>query len=284
MICSNKYEFRGMELPCGKCSYCLQHKSWVWTQRARLELISSDKNWFGTLTYGGEREVGYSEIQKMVKRWRKAGMSVRYMAVAERGKRGGRLHYHLLVHGNVTKRELEDWPHGFTYWKLIRDGDASVGKYISKYVTKEADGRVRSSLGYGLRPLKEVVATDTMQEVFKHFPLSKIIKIDNARVPRKLTKKLDTYVDPLSAEEREIFETHSQFHVVWGSQSEKEDLRNHLDAWSDRMDRDAITPPKTKRLTKTKNFKIKSFVVPSNEGTEERTRLSRENVKEGGGS
>lgn len=121
-----------VEIPCGKCSACLQRKSRDWATRMQLELpyykTSSDPKqnevWFVTLTYNDKnipvREYTVTDdgfidsyqdktpIQKFIKRVRKLAMSqhssdpsfkFKYYCTAELGSKTKRLHYHLILFG-----------------------------------------------------------------------------------------------------------------------------------------------------------------------------------------
>lgn len=92
------------------------------------------------------------ELTLWLKRVRKqSAASIRYLLVCEAHK-SGLPHYHILVHQvgevPVLKKHLEDWPHGFTQWKLVNDLTSTSG-YVTKYLLKEARARLRASVRYG---------------------------------------------------------------------------------------------------------------------------------------
>lgn len=101
-------------------------------------------------------EVG-KEITLFLKRVRKAAgvSSLRYLLVREKHK-SGLPHYHALIHESgevpIRYKVLEDnWNWGFSKFKLLEDERAAT--YVTKYLGKSNDGRVRASIGYGrLRP------------------------------------------------------------------------------------------------------------------------------------
>lgn len=109
------------------------------------------------------------ELTKFLKRLRKAtgSGSLRYMLVqevhtGERITRGGPHitglpHYHLLLHEvsseqPIKYRDLEAaWHLGFVRFKLV-DEQVKAALYVSKYLGKANEGRVRASIGYGRFP------------------------------------------------------------------------------------------------------------------------------------
>lgn len=173
---------------CRRCRVCLRKKSRLWFFRAKNEIADAPRTWFGTLTCSPENHyrldelassrkrdfwksspgkkfetqsvVLASEITKYLKRLRKmAGTRFRYLLVLETHDSAktspemkGRLHAHLLIHEisgqlPITKAILDQqWRLGFTKWKLA---DQEAAAYVSKYITKALDCRVRASLDYG---------------------------------------------------------------------------------------------------------------------------------------
>jgi len=173
---------------CRKCGWCLRRKSWEWALRAETEIERAERTWFGTLTLSPANHIRLEyvaaskyrdfaeassrkkfertsseigrELTLFFKRFRKNNPEcrIRYLAVTEihdsektSPEMRGRPHIHLLVHefpGQlVLKRALEaEWSLGFQNWKLA---DKGAGWYLSKYVSKASEVRVRASLGYG---------------------------------------------------------------------------------------------------------------------------------------
>ena len=92
---------------------CVAYARARWVARVGHE-TDGRKSWVVTLTYGGSVEPGYDEVQKAVKRMRKAGLDPRYFAVVERGSLRGRWHCHMIVTCDCTRRALEKhWSAGF---------------------------------------------------------------------------------------------------------------------------------------------------------------------------
>lgn len=168
-----------IEAGCRKCPACLRKRGIYWRERAKVEINCAARTWFGTLTFSpqerwlmecrtmrdlsacseGDRfallhRANGPLLTNYVKRLRKAaGRGLRILCVAEAHK-DGVPHYHLFVHeqhgaASITHRELtEQWPHGFSKWKLVADGDRAAS-YVAKYLFKSALARVRASARYG---------------------------------------------------------------------------------------------------------------------------------------
>lgn len=171
---------------CRKCPECLAHRSNLWAARACAEMKLARRTWFGTLTmapaahqqllalarrrYRRQRcedfdkadasdqfkelaHHGGQAVTKFLKRIRGPKASgLRYLLVVEPHK-SGLPHWHLLVHEYgepISKRQLEaQWRSGFSHWRLVQDAAPQTAFYVSKYLTKSADARVRSSARYG---------------------------------------------------------------------------------------------------------------------------------------
>lgn len=89
----------------------------------------------------------------VAKRHAPGATGVRQMAVVEFHK-SGVPHFHALIHERdpllpVRKRRLTDaWKHGISQFRLV-DGSEGAGRYVSKYLAKDAVARVRASPRYG---------------------------------------------------------------------------------------------------------------------------------------
>lgn len=177
-----------LHVPCRRCSVCLQKKAYLWRHRAVWEIAQAERTWFGTLTLRPEEhykvdllaktheretlETDYvsvfdlraREVGKMATRYfkrlrKETGQPFRYLLVNEihDGKNTspemrGRPHLHVLLHeftGQPFRKELlqRQWPHGFSNWKLVENVKAAG--YITKYISKALDARVRASINYG---------------------------------------------------------------------------------------------------------------------------------------
>lgn len=174
-----------MTVPCRKCPKCLRRRQWHWTMRAKSELGSCERTWFGTLTLRPDeqfmalsrarsrartRGVHFEEmteadqfraidqqiapdLQKWLKRLRRmTGAKIRYVIVSERHK-SGHPHYHVLIHqqrGVVAERDLRgEWKLGFSKFNLVPTDDPRAAHYVCKYLGKDIAAKVRASLSYG---------------------------------------------------------------------------------------------------------------------------------------
>lgn len=158
-----------MFVPCRRCPRCLKRRAALWAARAKVEAFGR-KTWFGTLTYGpSDRrrllagaagksgpaltqslvQTSGQDLQRYLKRVRKAGYRLRYLSVPEL-HRDGFVHWHLLIHGDVNWRMLNGtWTHGFSRFELAKDAGAI--RYVTKYLSKDRLGRIRASRSYGSR-------------------------------------------------------------------------------------------------------------------------------------
>ena len=148
-----------------------------WTGRALAEAETSTAVRFVTLTYGGGYDnsqaylLEYSDVQKFLKKLRKAGYQFRHMTVGEYGERG-RAHWHMILffdgkspdqNGDVIlqdPRKDKDrhvqgaWDLGISVWERPRSKQASIA-YVFKYVAKNVgltdEGKMRTSQNLGGR-------------------------------------------------------------------------------------------------------------------------------------
>lgn len=138
---------------CRRCAWCLRQRQRQWVHRARHEYYSHERTWFVTLTYRGDTEKSYKEVQKWLKRVRgKSPLPLRFMATEERGEKRSRKHWHVLLHcsANVSKRALKhQWKHGRCQLNLVKKASGAAA-YASKYLCKDdAPSRIRASVAYG---------------------------------------------------------------------------------------------------------------------------------------
>jgi len=154
-----------LQLRCRKCDACKRAKRNSWSYRAKYEVANSTRNWFVTLTLGHffraniPMENRLIEMQKLVtkyfKRLRKnTGAKFRYLCVFELHK-DGTPHAHLLLHDTDErlrhKTITNTWLAGFSQAKLIElDTAQKAVYYVVKYLVKDNQTRIRSSLHYGL--------------------------------------------------------------------------------------------------------------------------------------
>lgn len=176
-----------MLTPCRQCEACLRYIAYFWRGRAQTEIQAAQRTWMVTFTcrpdfhvwidhacatrernfwgqppdkiFAARAKVFGEEVTKYLKRLRKQSKAkIRYLLIAETHDglstsdfMRGRPHYHMLLHETeteVSKRLIQaQWHHGFTDVKLA---DSGAAWYVSKYITKAKQARVRASLRYGL--------------------------------------------------------------------------------------------------------------------------------------
>lgn len=75
-------------------------------------------------------------LRRLQRRYRKAGLALKYVSCTEYGKRGGRCHHHLILTGGISRDEIEAlWGNGYANSKRLQfeeDGLAALAKYITK--------------------------------------------------------------------------------------------------------------------------------------------------------
>lgn len=144
-----------IKIACRSCAICRADRVKDWVGRAIAENEVSTRSVFATLTYGDDCHIGVvpnefaatsvvkRHVQLYVKRLRKAGYAVRYLAVAEYGSIKGRCHWHILLFFNGKSPEFllgerifggdKYWPHG-----IVQYDDFSVKSayYCCKYMLK----------------------------------------------------------------------------------------------------------------------------------------------------
>lgn len=186
--------FLAAEVRCGRCAACRARAAWWKRQQVELEVLGyqGDRAWFCTFTFEGvvpEEKEAYGHVQRWIKRLRKKFPEerFRYIAVAELGGRGGRLHYHVLLfcEGRIKYRELPDWDHGFSKFKVA---DESAWQYVVKYCQKQAGVKLRGSNLLGHRIVKIVTGHDLVFSVLKQFAGATVVRIGKTRVPAKLQR------------------------------------------------------------------------------------------------
>lgn len=150
------------QVSCGKCMPCRINHMRRWLGRLLLESLCHQFTWFMTLTYDDDhlpvrkgpdgsaiRDLCKEDLQKWIKRCRKAGIRFRYFAVGEYGEKTERPHYHAIVFGpplEEAERMQELWGLGFTSGAPadIRSMRYTLG-YVLKKMTRvdEDDPRQR---------------------------------------------------------------------------------------------------------------------------------------------
>lgn len=170
---------------CRRCDWCRDQRRKDWRRRAMNEVKTAERTWFLSLTFQPDHRVGslarardrlakqgfdfdtlgqreqYEELvrectpetQRFIKRVRRnSGRKCRYLLVWE-AHSDGFPHAHMLLHevdGPITWRTITGaWCAGFSNVKLVEMSDPRVASYVTKYIAKSAQTRVRASSAYG---------------------------------------------------------------------------------------------------------------------------------------
>lgn len=106
----------GTMIGCRYCSQCIGRSVDDWTGRCIAESIHAADAYFLSLTYGRDengsedhiraRLLTYSDIQKLMKRFRASGYIPRYFCVGEYGSAKGRAHWHVLIFWKDNAHEI----------------------------------------------------------------------------------------------------------------------------------------------------------------------------------
>lgn len=119
-----------INIPCGKCLYCLNVYSTQYAVRCMLESKLYKDNCFITLTYDDEHlplnnYLDKIDVQKFLKRLRRRlePLKIRYFGCGEYGSKGLRPHYHLIIF---------NWaPDDLAFYKHLDGQDI----YLSQFLT-----------------------------------------------------------------------------------------------------------------------------------------------------
>lgn len=202
--------FISLEVPCRQCPNCLRYRAGMWMHRARVETALALRTWFSTLTIAPEEQYKTlllarakaqgqgiiwddlapaeqfqrrcdavsRQVTLYLKRVRKqSGAKLRLCLVAEKHKSGDP-HFHALVHevkGTVTERQLSgQWLLGFSKHRLVKEDDNHRhAAYVTKYLSKSSEARVRASLRYGQT---DALSVDRLAIVKNTFSTRKILQ------------------------------------------------------------------------------------------------------------
>lgn len=179
-----------VEVPCHICWQCRADRVRNWTGKCIAESQTSAAVDFVTLTYceessphrhwikepvsdGHAEDLHYEDVQKYLKRIRKAGHKVRYVVAGEYGERKNRAHWHILlfwqegrpkrmlkqqakrkdpnyIYGNEWQDEF--WHHGHVNYQPFNEAAAKyVCKYLLKWDTEQEKTR-KTKFRFSARP------------------------------------------------------------------------------------------------------------------------------------
>lgn len=144
-----------MQVPCGKCLYCLSRRSLDWQIRLKEELKHSSSAWFITLTYAdgcrptnkqGIECVSKTDVQRWMKRLRKAVFpsKVRYFLISEYSPNNHHPHYHLILFNFPTDKDIynivvKTWRFGFVMADAVNNNRIA---YVANYCLGPLMGNV----------------------------------------------------------------------------------------------------------------------------------------------
>lgn len=150
-----------VEVACHECWQCIATAVHQWVGRNIAESKSAKAAHYVTLTYGRDNDpesptfgqedhprakvLTYSDVQKWLKRLRKAGFPCRYFVTGEYGGEKGRCHWHVLLYWSdkvpghkLSERMWDDfWQHGHQWWETMHPDHV---RYACKYILKEPHG------------------------------------------------------------------------------------------------------------------------------------------------
>lgn len=135
-------ESKPIQVPCGKCAFCLTNRRSSWMFRVHHEMrTQSVPGWFLTLTYSegnvrrtatGRLSLRFRDVQLFLKRVRKSGYYCKYICVGEYGGQTHRPHYHCIMWTDCPSDKLEK------YWRMghIHFGKLTMASamYTLKYI------------------------------------------------------------------------------------------------------------------------------------------------------
>lgn len=199
MSCLSPISLGPREVPCQKCSGCLNRRVSEWVTRLEFECDSARSVVAVTLTYSDEflpadgsvsRSVVKSFLKHLRQKARRAGFTgIRFFCASEYGEKTGRPHYHLLLfnlpphlHSEIgcsdgskflkmdsKERAAYAWPYGTVHVDALLLYRKAALEYLLKYQVKsiaERDalrrGRRKEFLQMSLRPPIGGVAVDRM--------------------------------------------------------------------------------------------------------------------------
>lgn len=228
----------GRPVSCRKCWQCQAKRADDWTGRLIAESKAARACNVVTLTYGKDATYGsvdheratvltYSDIQKWVKRLRRAGHAMRYFAAGEYGSAKARAHWHVIVYWlseppqlELRKRVVDPfWDHGFAFWDSV---DPATIKYTAKYIRKDQGAEHQGHFAMSKKPplgaeyfrrraVQFVEQYLAPQDLFYSFPEV----IGKGGRPKRFLmggKSADLF---LSAYVREWRERHGDVHAPW---------------------------------------------------------------------
>lgn len=83
------------------------------------------------------RKILSNYIRRLKRAYSKQGKELKYISCTEYGKRGGRVHHHLIINAGLSRDETEKiWGHGYANSKRLQfDENGATG--LARYMTKD---------------------------------------------------------------------------------------------------------------------------------------------------
>lgn len=235
---NNNNNKKVLKAACGVCNNCKIKRVNKWQSKILLEVNNLIKNninyflYFITLTYNKNNyyktdfDLGVKELQKWIKRIRGKNNKnkLKYFAVFERGKKSGRIHYHILLISYQKLFEKQPggrningfyyfqnnkikWDNGFHTIAIIKNEPEQIirtSKYILKYIFKNPLKYVASKT-IGNEYLKETEKNYIINGfIFSNYKYKKINKIPLKDIKPNLENK-QTY-QIIKREPKELIE------------------------------------------------------------------------------
>lgn len=160
--------YRFVDVPCGKCLACRQHRAKEWATRCVLEASKYQENYFITLTFNDDflpKRTDPKDITMFMKRLRnRCGKDIRFFACGELGSRTNRPHYHLIVFNChlddlkilrasplswISKTISEIWPYGN---HMINQVNEKTCAYVAQYTSKKVGDKRAGFIQMSRRP------------------------------------------------------------------------------------------------------------------------------------
>lgn len=157
-----KHPYMLLDIPCGKCLYCLKRKQQEQFVRLKKESDNAEISYFFTLTYENSPEsVSKRDCQLFMKRLRsKVPASIRFKLISEYGPLTHRPHYHGILFLDVfvslvdiDKYLTDAWSKGFVSVSVLIDERINyLAKYCNKLVNVCPEGKLPNFSLQSMRP------------------------------------------------------------------------------------------------------------------------------------
>lgn len=235
----------GAQVACRYCTRCKNNRINDWVGRCIAETKTADHAFSLTLTYSDSDSVAsthlqYPDVQKLLKRLRKAGFAVRYLCAGEYGSKRGRAHWHAILwfKGEAPAMPLEEtekqmwefWPHGFTF---VQRPDLGGFRYVCKYLLKDDGETAARRLAMSKKPTLGSAYFEALAQEMAEQGLQ--LKDWEYTFPEAKTKKGEKVRFWMQGRTREIFA--QRYQKVWREKYGVDPA--YVTAYADFIDRQA---------------------------------------------